>query len=123
MWRILFLPLLAGHGLWYSPIYGWLLLVSAWARRAPFLWAVLPLFAIGGVEKIAFNTSHFAAILQYRMMGGPSVSGSTTGMSIDAMTPFTLGQLLGSPGLWIWLAIAAAFLAGAVPLRRDRGPI
>ena len=54
------------HALWYAPIYGWLLLVSAWARRAPFLWAALPLLAIGVVEKIAFNTSHFAAMLGYR---------------------------------------------------------
>jgi len=123
MWRILFLHLVAGHGLWYAPIYGWLLLVSAWARRAPFLWAGLPLLAIGAVEKIAFNTSYFAAILQHRMLGGPSASGSTTGMSMDAMTPYTLGELLGSPGLWIGLAIAAAFLAGAVRLRRYRGPI
>src|SRR4030095_15738029 len=53
--------LLAIHGLWYAPIFAWLLLVSAWARRAPFLWAALPLLAVGVVEKIAFNTSHFAA--------------------------------------------------------------
>ena len=26
---------LAVHALWFAPIYGWLLLVSAWARRAP----------------------------------------------------------------------------------------
>ena len=61
--------LLTVHALWYAPIYGWLLLVSAWARRAPFLWAVLPLLAIGRVEKIAFNTSHFAAMLT-RLGGG-----------------------------------------------------
>ena len=122
VWLMLFFHLVAGHGLWYAPIYSWLLLVSAWARRAPFLWAALPPLAIGAVEKIAFNTSHFAAILQHRMMGGPSTTGSTTGMSIDAMTPFTLGELLGSSGLWIGLAIAAAFLAGAVRLRRHRGP-
>src|SRR5437773_915559 len=111
------------HGLWYAPIYAWFLLVSAWARRAPLLWAVLPPLAVVSVEKIAFNTSHFAAIVQHRLVGGPSVSGPTTGMSMEAMTPFTLGELLSSPGLWIGFAVAAAFLAAAVKLRRDRGPI
>ena len=38
---------LAVHALWYAPLYGWLLLVSAWARRTPFLWAVLPPLALG----------------------------------------------------------------------------
>ena len=123
MWQMLFFHLVGGHGMWYAPIYAWLLLVSAWARRAPLLWAVLPPLAIGAVEKIAFNTSHFAAILQHRIMGDPSVRGSTTGISIDAMTPFTPGQLLGSPSLWIGLAIATAFLAAAVRLRRHGGPI
>ena len=69
MWQMLFFHLVGGHGLWYAPIYAWLLLVSAWARRAPLLWAVLPPLAIGAVEKIAFNTSHFAAILQHLQSG------------------------------------------------------
>ena len=46
--------------LWQAPVYGWLLLVSGWARRATFLWAVLPWLAICVVEKIAFNTAYFA---------------------------------------------------------------
>src|SRR5205807_10302029 len=29
--------ILTVHGLWYAPLYGWLLLVSAWAPRAPFI--------------------------------------------------------------------------------------
>ena len=33
---------LMAQTLWYAPVWGWLLLVSSWARRAPFLWAVLP---------------------------------------------------------------------------------
>jgi ABC-2 type transport system permease protein len=84
---------------------------------------VLPPLVIGGVERIAFNTSHFANILLSRMAGGTSTSEPATSMSMDAITPFTLAQLLGSPGLWIGLAIAAAFLAGAIRLRRYRGPI
>ena len=46
-----------------------LLLVSGWARRATFLWAVLPLLAIGIFEKITFNTSHFASMLKDRVIG------------------------------------------------------
>ena len=48
--------------LWHAPIYGWLLLISGWARRATFLWAVLPIVAINIFEKITFGTSHFAAL-------------------------------------------------------------
>src|SRR5438874_13224769 len=55
--------------LWHAPIYGWALLVSGWARRATFLWAVLPLLAIGFFEKITFNTSYFASMLGNRLMG------------------------------------------------------
>ena len=121
IWQMLFIHLMAGHGLWYAPIYAWFLLVSAWARRTPLLWAVLPPLAVAAVEKIAFNTSHFAAILQHRFVGGPS--GATTGMAMESMTPFTLRELLSSPGLWIGFAVAAAFLAAAIKLRRDQGPI
>ena len=47
---------LAVHALWYAPIYGWLLLVSGWARRTALLWAVLPFVAIAGVERILFGS-------------------------------------------------------------------
>ncbi len=124
MWTMLFWHLLAGHGLWYAPIYGWLLLVSSWARRAGFLWAALPLLVIGVVEKIAFNTSHFASMLGHRISGGSQGADFVT--TIGAMHPamhLPLGEFLLSPGLWVGLAITAAFLAAAVRLRRKQGPI
>ena len=127
MWHMslmLLYHLVAIHGLWYAPIFGWLLLVSAWARRAPFLWAVLPLLVVGFVEKIAFNTSHFTALLGQRLAGGAGHPASAAGgMAMDSMTQFTPGQFLISPGLWIGLAITAAFLAAAVRIRRYRDPI
>ena len=58
-WPRLLLILLYGlvtSALWEAPIFGWLLLVSSWARRATFLWAVLPWLAISAIEKIAFDT-------------------------------------------------------------------
>jgi ABC-2 type transport system permease protein len=120
---LLLYHLLAVHSLWYAPIYGWMLLVSGWARRAAFLWAALPLLAIGVVEKIAFNTSHFAAMLM-RRIGGDVAAVTVPGrVPMDPMTHLTPGHFLSSPGLWIGLAITAAFLAGAVRLRRYQGPI
>jgi len=110
------------HGLWYAPFYGWFLLVSAWAPRAPFIWAFLPPFVICGVEKIAFNTTHFLTMLLNRLAGpeAPAPPGSTM---MDVMASLTPVRFVIEPGLWIGLAIAAAFLTAAVRLRRYRGPI
>jgi len=123
---ILLNHLVTVHGLYYAPIYAWLLLVSGWARRAPFLWAGLPLLAIGVVEKIAFNSSHFAAMLGSRIAGGGEAAPfpmSNSATMHHELTLLTVGRFLVSPGMWLGLALAAAFLAGAVRLRRDQGPI
>jgi ABC-2 type transport system permease protein len=111
------------HSLWYAPFYGWLLLVSAWARRAAFLWAALPLIAIAIVEKIAFNTSYFAGMLQHRLGGAAEAVVAPGTMPMDPMTHVTPGSFLSNPGLWLGLAIFAAFLAASVRLRRYQGPI
>jgi ABC-2 type transport system permease protein len=116
--------LLAYHSLWWAPIYAWLFLVSAWARRTPFLWAVLPPIAIAVVEKIAFNSSHFGSMLGRRFSGGGQSAGFEPGhMSMVPLSQLGLGQFLISPGLWSGLLIAAVFLAAAVRLRRYREPI
>ena len=124
MWLLLLYHLLTVHVLWYAPIYGWLLLVSGWARRAAFLWAALPWLAICAVEKIAFNTSHFGAWLGYRFSGSEA-GGSFTAdnVSMDPLMHLTPGKFLSSPGLWIGLAFFAACIAAAVRLRRHQGPI
>jgi ABC-2 type transport system permease protein len=116
--------ILTVHGLWYAPIYGWLLLVSAWAPRAPFIWAFLPPFVIWGVEKIAFRTSHFLRMLQYRLIGPepPSTTGSSENL-MDILSALTPAQFFSTPGLWVGLAVAAVFLGTAVRLRRYREPI
>ena len=112
------------HMLWYAPIYAWLLLVSAWARRTPILWAVLPPLAIVVFEKIAFHSSHFAALLQNRFGGGSEAGDSMQGnFPIQPGMHFTLGNFLSDPGLWLGLIVAAAFLAAAIRLRRYREPL
>jgi ABC-2 type transport system permease protein len=113
---------LAAIALWHAPIYGWTLLVSGWARRATFLWAVVPFLAIGFFEKITFGTSHFASMLRNRLMGFAPEAFAFNAQSIDCpqLTPI---KYLGSSGLWLGLIFAAVFLAAAVWQRRYRGPI
>jgi ABC-2 type transport system permease protein len=125
-WLVLLYGLVA-IALWHAPIYGWLLLVSGSARRATFLWAVLPLLAIGILEKIAFNTSHFVSMVNHRLTGFAAEAFAFqphgNSVAIDSLAQLTPGRFLSTPGLWIGLAFAAAFLAAAVRLRRYRGPI
>src|SRR5947207_835861 len=117
---------LAAIALWHAPIYGWLLLVSGWARRAIFLWAVLPIIAIQIFEKITFNTSYFGSLVKNRLMGFAPDAFEFHGRdhpTIDSLAQLTPGRYLSSPGLWIGLVVAAAFIAAAVRLRRYREPI
>ena len=119
----LFFHLVAMHGLYYGPFYGWFLLVSAWARRTAFLWAFVPLFAIAIVEKIAFNSAHFANFLGSRVGGPSAIPYPPEHMAIHNSTLLMVTSFLTSPGLWIGLAVTGIFLAGAVRLRRYREPI
>jgi ABC-2 type transport system permease protein len=123
-WLLLY-HILTAHALWPAPIYCWLLLVSGWPRRATFLWAALPLVAIAGVEQIAFHTWHFAALVGSRLIGAaPTVASTSPDMfPTHPMTHSVPALFLTSPSLWIGLAVAAAFLAAAVRLRRYQGPI
>jgi ABC-2 type transport system permease protein len=119
-WMELFFHLTVGHGLYYAPFFGWFFLVSAWARRGAFLWAVLPPLAIGVLEKILFNTSHFASLIgdRFGMNTHRATSGAESGLAMIADVPG-----LSSPELWIGLLLTALFLFGAIQLRRRQGPV
>lgn len=118
-----FQHIVAYHGLWYAPFYGWLLLASAWAKRAPLLWATLPPLAVGAFERIAFDTSHFAAMVQYRFAGGMESGAPADRMTMDMLATRSIGSFLISPGMWIGLAVTAVFLFAAARLRRSRTPV
>ena len=116
--------------LWHAPIFGWLLLVSGWARRATFLWAVLPWLAISAIEKIAFNTAYFAQMLGRRVGGSFEEAFVVTNFPkgshypvVDRLTQLDPLKFVSSPGLWIGLVVAALFIFAAIRLRRYRGPL
>lgn len=123
MEALLLYHLIAMHSLWYAPLYGWLLLVSAWARRAPFVWALVPPFAIAYLEKLAFGSQWIANVLQHRVAGGMGASFPKGAFPTHPMTHLMFGEYLTDPGLWIGFALTALFLWGATRLRRSRGPI
>src|SRR6266853_1512400 len=122
-WMVLVYGLVA-LALWHAPIYGWALLISCVARRATFLWAVLPPFVIAIFEKISFNTSHFAGLLKHRLLGfGEEAFAFAPKGNMPIVMELTPGKFLSTPGLWIGLVFAAAFIVAAIRLRRFRGPL
>jgi len=116
---------LAATSLWHAPLYGWLLLVSAWARRSAILWAVLPPLAIAVFERIAFQSSYFGRWLAWRLAGWFTQGFVTRvkGTAVEPLAAMTPGKLLTTPGLWAGLLFAALFLFAAVRVRRRREPI
>jgi ABC-2 type transport system permease protein len=116
---------LVAHTLWWAPLYGWLLLVSAWARRLPLLWAALPPIVLMALEGLAFGTSRLAGVLRYRLTGAMSEAFAAPAPAGDSepihwLSDLTPARFLSLPGLWVGLALTAVFLALAVRLRRNR---
>ncbi|HWK89909.1 MAG TPA: hypothetical protein VNP72_07930, partial [Longimicrobium sp.] len=111
--------------LWHAPVYGFLLLVSGWARRTAVLWAVLPLLALGVVEKLTMNTAYVASMVTYRLLGWYGKAFAIPAREEIPFSPLnrlTPGRILGSADLWLGLAFAALCLAAAARLRRQREP-
>jgi len=114
---------MAAHALWFAPIFGWLLLVSAWAKRSPFLWAFMPFFAAMVLEKIAFGTQYVWFLVGYRITGGMRAFKADIKDPITQLSQLDPLSFLALPGLWLGLVFAVACVAAAVRLRRRREPI
>jgi ABC-2 type transport system permease protein len=76
---------------------------------------------IYGVEKIAFNTSYFLNLLQYRLFGPGK--GMATAHHQDFIATLIPHHFLSTPGLWSGVVVAVVFLYATVRLRRSHGPI
>jgi ABC-2 type transport system permease protein len=128
------------YALWALPSIAWCMAVSAWAKRAPFLWAVgTPVLAgilLSWQEAMfdrSFGAEWFWENIVGRLFGGfipglwfafgggwERVEGfQPTDQSIFELVSLSYATL-ASPALWIGLAAAAALLAIAIRLRRWR---
>ena len=122
----LLMCLLAG-ALWYAPWAAYLLMLSAWARRAPFVWLLLPPVAGEILEHIAFHTHYLASFIAYRLFGiWPKLFSHmhighgrafALGSGLDQLD---LGAVLGDIDLWLGLVAAAGLTYAAVRIRRYR---
>ena len=120
--------------LWYLPFAGWFLLVSVWARRSVFLWAAAPpaiLLVVAdwvGIDYLAQRVGDrfVGCKLQIRDSEWVSILGSGAddggGVALfDAMSRIgSFGRLFSEPGLYGGILVAAAFVTGAIFLRRYR---
>jgi hypothetical protein len=61
-------------------------------------------------------------MLKDRVMGFAPEAFAFNAHTIDAVA-LTPGRYLSTLGLWLGLVFAAAFVAGAIRLRRYRGPL
>ena len=100
MWVVLPYGLVV-NALWQAPLYAWILLVSAWARRAPILWALAPFVILiileattGAMAKAAgagARTSPIADFVGNRLLGGLAEAFSVDGKASAAID--RIGQL------------------------------
>jgi ABC-2 type transport system permease protein len=117
-----FLALVPAAVLWYLPLAGYLMLVSVWARKNAFLWAVLPPAAVLLVEALITHTHHFADFLGRRFAGLFMIMDLEDGRHEP-----TLGAALGHIGrvfthyeTWLGVLVAAGFLVAVIRIRRYR---
>ena len=137
------------QALWMLPVWGWLLLVSAFARSKPFLWAVLPPVFLAIMQSWFNLTQYFRwgwdanwmwQLLGERLLGGvvpmsfamkftddggfeSGVIRMEDGNITESSASVTLNAILsrlGEADLWWGVIIGLAMIVGAIYIRRYR---
>ncbi|WCE03990.1 ABC transporter permease [Pseudoxanthomonas sp. JBR18] len=133
--------------LWSLPAIGWLMLCSAWARRVPFLWAVLvPLLAcivisiMGAMPGLNLPLGEVWYVVMYRgllsvlpgiwipselarheTLESASQSAQDPAQALDLVLHHTSNpSIYANPDLWIGAVVGIALIVLAVMVRRRR---
>lgn len=117
------LKLYGALALYYLPLMAWLLLAGSWARKLPFLHAVVPpvLLIIG--ERLFLGSNRFAEWLGTWLLQGFKVVEGSSVTRYDHTLSFgveNIASFVFTPGVLGGLVIAAAMVAGAIRVRRWR---
>jgi ABC-2 type transport system permease protein len=136
--QVLWAYVVVTAAIWYLPVAGWLMLVSAWAKRAVMLWAILPPLLVYILERMFFGTKTVGHIISRRLVGLPSVAINDPqelwthgGNVVDnaAATSTSVWQLINPSGFftsaetWIGVAVGVVLIVGAIQLRMRRSEI
>jgi ABC-2 type transport system permease protein len=126
------LAILLCGALWLAPVAAYFLLLSVWARKLVFLWAIVPLIAVPALEKMFFDSTHALQFIGRRFGGfienmhlDPSsfnVGTSTSpGPRIDEiLSHIHVSGVLLSAEAWAGLVAAAALVYITIRVRRYR---
>ena len=121
-----------GGALWMSPFIGWFLLVSALAKRLPFLMAFMPLVVIPLVEFIFLRTRIFADAVFARRGNMPLFRDMDmesffdeekillSDEAVSLVAKLDVVQFLTSPAMWAGLAVCGLLTTAAIYVRRYR---
>ena len=134
--QVLWLYLIVTTAIWYLPFTGYLLVVSAWAKRAVMFWSLAPPVAVYLLERWFLGTHAVGSVLQERGFGyvsrafrDASNHGAWVTTVIDdksITTPESVWRLLDPVGFlsssdtWIGVAVGVAAIAAAIQLRLRR---
>jgi ABC-2 type transport system permease protein len=133
--QVLWLYVIATTAIWYLPIAGWLMVVSAWAKRAVMLWTLLPPLALYLIEKWFLNTHVVQNVLGRRLAGYPAAAyhgneqwvhenlSDTTTTAVSVWRFINPTGFFSSLEVWIGLAVGVAMIVGAIQLRMRRSEI
>ena len=130
---------IATTAIWYLPIAAYLLIVSAWAKRAIMLWSLLPPIALLFAERWFFGTHVIADQLWERLVGWVPlafhvnfddplwltavVDNGTIRTPASVWSVLNVGGFFSSAETWIGAAAGAALIACAIQLRTRRTEI
>lgn len=111
--------------LWLSPLWGWCMLASSWAKRVAFLWAALPILMLVIAEGILFKSSRFIEVVSNHIAQGFVLQNGFIGEASDdeifnQSDIISISDVFTNNHFWIGLLIAAVFIAGAIYTRRFR---
>jgi len=132
--QVLWVYAILTSAIWYLPVCGWLLVVSAWAKRAVVLWAILPPLAAILVERLFTGTHVIANMVNGRLFGYRHAAfydptqhhewsmraGDPAAALAGVGSPLGLGSFLSNPETWIGALCGAGLIAVAVQLRMRR---